>query len=67
MVIFRAKTKRVGEVETFGIMRSIGVVECDTVNSDSSQCQVKIKSKDWPAVKDDFAVLGDSSLKLAGE
>jgi hypothetical protein len=67
MVIFRAKTKRVGEVETFGIMRSVGLVECDTVNSDSSQCQVKLKTKDWPPVKDDFAVLGDSSLKLAGE
>jgi hypothetical protein len=67
MVIFRAKTKKVGTVETFGIMRPVGIVLCDTVNSDSSQCQVKAKGKDWPPIKDDFAVLGDSSLKIAGE
>jgi hypothetical protein len=67
MVIFRAKTKRVGEVEAFGIMRPVAVVECDTVSSDTSQCQVKLKGKDWPLVKDDFAVLGDASLKISGD
>lgn len=67
MVIFRAKTKRLGDVETFGIMHPVGIVLCDTVNSDSSQCQAKIKGKDWPPAKDDFAVLGDNSLKLSGD
>ena len=67
MVIFRAKTKRIGEVDTFGIMRAVGIVECATVNSDNSQCDVKQKGKDWPPLKDDFAILGDNSLKLKVE
>lgn len=67
MVVFRAKTMRVGEVESFGLMKPVAVIECGIVTTDSSQCEAKAKGKDWPPQKDDFAVLTDDSLKLKME
>lgn len=67
MVLFRAKAMRVGETESFGIMKPVGIVECGTVTTDSSQCDLKLKGKEWPAQKDDYAVLADDSLKLKME
>jgi hypothetical protein len=64
MVIFRAKSMRVGETESFGIMKPVGLVECTTVTTDSSQCELKVKGKEWPPQKDDYTVLADDSLKL---
>lgn len=64
LVVFRAKAMRVGETESFGIMKPVGVVHCTTVSTDSSQCDLKLKGKEWPPQKDDYAVLADDSLKL---
>ena len=64
MVIFRAKSMRVGETESFGIMKAVGLVECTTVTTDSSQCELITKGKEWPPQKDDYTVLADGSLKL---
>jgi hypothetical protein len=67
LVVFRAKAMRVGETESFGIMKPVGIFNCSTVSTDSSQCEVKVKGKEWPPQKDDYAVLGDESLKLKME
>ncbi|MDP1613818.1 MAG: hypothetical protein Q8M11_22375 [Sulfuritalea sp.] len=64
MVLFRAKTMRVGDTESFGIMKPVGVAVCGIVTTDSSQCEVKLKGREWPPQNDDYAVLADDSLKL---
>lgn len=66
-VVFRSKVMKVGEVESFGIMKPVAVAECETVTTDSSQCKLKLKGREWPPQVDDYAVLADDSLKLKTE
>lgn len=67
LTVFRAKTTRVGETETFGIMKPVAIVECSSVNTDSSQCEIKETGNQEPPQKGDYAVLSDESLKLRME
>lgn len=67
LTVFRAKTTRVGETETFGIMKPVAIIECSSVNTDSSQCEIKETGNQGPPQKGDYAVLSDESLKLRME
>jgi hypothetical protein len=64
LTVFRAKTTRVGETETFGIMKPVAIIECSSVNPDSSQCEIIQTGTQGPPQKGDYAVLSDESLKL---
>ncbi len=64
MIIFRSK-KMEGEVRDDLLdNQPIAVVQCDTVDETTSTCGIKKMGKYGDIQKDDYAVVGNASLKL---
>jgi len=62
-VVFRPKVVKLGDREVFASTKPVALIHCNSVATDTSQCNVVRKVSDFEMQEGDFAIITDGSLR----